>query len=125
MWAFYKCVIWDCCQMPRGQHITKLLSCVRLFVTPWSSLPGSCPWDRPGKKTEVGCHALLQGIFLTQGSNPRLLNCRRIPYPLSRVWGSPEESYALLIIDDKHFDPGNTALPAPAPSAQERWPRLS
>ena len=29
-----------------------------------------CPWDFPGKKTGVGCHALLQGIFLTQGSNP-------------------------------------------------------
>ena len=26
-----------------------------------------CPWDSPGKNTEVGCHALLQRIFLTQG----------------------------------------------------------
>ena len=32
-----------------------------------------CPWDSPGKNTGVGCCALLQGIFLTQGSNPRLL----------------------------------------------------
>ena len=31
-----------------------------------------CPWDSPGKSTGGGCHALLQ-IFLTQGSNPRLL----------------------------------------------------
>ena len=31
-----------------------------------------CPWDFPGKNTGVGCHALLQGIFLTQGSNPHL-----------------------------------------------------
>ena len=31
-----------------------------------------CPWDSPGMNTGVGCHALLQGIFLTQGSNPRL-----------------------------------------------------
>ena len=23
--------------------------------------PGSCPWDFPGKNTEVGCHFLLQG----------------------------------------------------------------
>ena len=29
--------------------------------------------DRGYKNSEVGCHALLQGIFLTQGSNPRLL----------------------------------------------------
>ena len=33
-----------------------------------------CPWDPPGKKTEVGCHALLQGIFLIQGLNPCLLH---------------------------------------------------
>ena len=32
-----------------------------------------CPWDSPGKNPGVGCHALLQGIFPTQGSNPRLL----------------------------------------------------
>ena len=32
-----------------------------------------CPWDFPGKDTGVGCHSLLQRIFLTQGSNPRLL----------------------------------------------------
>ena len=32
------------------------------------SLPGSsCPWNSPGKSTGVGCHVLLQGIFLTQG----------------------------------------------------------
>ena len=30
-------------------------------------------WDSPGKNTGVGCHALLQGIFLTQGLNPCLL----------------------------------------------------
>ena len=30
-------------------------------------------WESPGKSTGVGCHALLQGIFPTQGSNPRLV----------------------------------------------------
>ena len=29
-----------------------------------------CPWDFPGKNTEVGCHSLHQGIFLNQGPNP-------------------------------------------------------
>ena len=24
-----------------------------------------CPWDFPGNNTGVGCHSLLQGIFLT------------------------------------------------------------
>ena len=32
-----------------------------------------CPWDSPGKNTGVGCHALLQGIFPTQGLNLHLL----------------------------------------------------
>ena len=32
-----------------------------------------CPWDSPGKNTGVRCHALLQGILPTEGSNPRLL----------------------------------------------------
>ena len=32
-----------------------------------------CPWDSPGTNTAVGCHALLQGIFLSLGSNPHLL----------------------------------------------------
>ena len=33
-----------------------------------------CPGDSPGKKTGVGCHASLQGIFPTRGSNLRLLH---------------------------------------------------
>ena len=33
-----------------------------------------CPWNFPGKNTGAGCHVLLQGLFLTQGSNPRLLH---------------------------------------------------
>ena len=28
-----------------------------------------CPWDFPVKNTEVGCHTLLQGIFMIQGLN--------------------------------------------------------
>ena len=33
-----------------------------------------CPWDSPGKNTGVGGHALLEGIFPTQGSNLHLLS---------------------------------------------------
>ena len=43
----------------------------------------ACPWDSPGKNTGVGFHSLLQGSFSTQGSNPGLLRCRQILYPLS------------------------------------------
>jgi len=43
------------------------------------SMPGSSVHeDSPGKNTGVGCHALLQGIFPTQGSNPGLWYCRWI-----------------------------------------------
>ena len=41
------------------------------------------PWDSPGRTTGVGSLSLLQGTFLTQGSNPDLLPCRRILYQLS------------------------------------------
>ena len=37
----------------------------------------------PGKNTGVCCHALLQGIFPTQGWNPGLLHCRQIFHRLS------------------------------------------
>ena len=33
----------------------------------------ACPWDSPGKNAGVVCHALLQGIFPTQESNPHHL----------------------------------------------------
>ena len=39
------------------------------------------PWNSPGHG--VGSLSLLQGIFPTQESNPRLLNCRQILYQLS------------------------------------------
>jgi len=39
-----------------------------------------CLWDFPGEDTEVGYHFLLQGIFLTQESNPHLLLGRQILY---------------------------------------------
>ena len=38
------------------------------------------PWDSPGKNTGVGYHFLLQGIFLTQGSNQHLLLGKQILY---------------------------------------------
>ena len=48
------------------------------------SLPGSSVQaDYAGKNIEVGCHALLQGIFLTQELNPSLPHYRQILYHLS------------------------------------------
>ena len=57
----------------------------------------SCPWDSPGKNTGVGCHALLQGIFPTQGLNLGLPHCRRILYHLS-LQGSPVSISKYILI---------------------------
>ena len=51
-----------------------------------------CPWSFPGKNTGMGCHSLLQGIFLTQGSNPGLLHCKQILYHLCHQGGTPSLS---------------------------------
>ena len=42
--------------------------------------------DFPGKNTGVGCCALFQGIFPTQGLNLHLLHCRRIFLPTKPRW---------------------------------------
>ena len=55
------------------------VSVARSCPTPWPRGHPTrllCPWDSPGKKTGVGCHSLLQGIFPTQGLNLGLLHCR-------------------------------------------------
>ena len=54
---------------------------------PMDGSPPGSPFF-PGKNTGVGGHALLQGTFPTQGSNPGLLHCRGILYCLS-YQGSP------------------------------------
>lgn len=60
-----------------------------ILCNPRCSLPGSpVHGGSPGKNTGVGYHALCQGIFPTQGSNPSLLHCRRILYSW-RHQGSP------------------------------------
>ena len=53
-----------------------------------SPLDSSVRGDSPGKNIGVGCHAHLQGIFPTQGSNPCLLYCQADSLPLSHQ-GSP------------------------------------
>ena len=64
-------------------------SCLTLCNPMDCSPPGSSVHgDSPGSNTGVGCHALLQGIFPTQGSHQGLRYCRQILYCLS-LQGSP------------------------------------
>ena len=61
------------------------------FATPWTtcSPPGSSVHGiLQAKNTGVGCHSLLQGIFLTQGLNLGLPHYRQILYCLHHQ-GSP------------------------------------
>ena len=59
-------------------------SCPTLCDPMDCSLPGLLHWwDFSGKNTGVGCHFLLQEIFLTQGLNPGLPQCRQTLYHLS------------------------------------------
>ena len=52
-----------------------MLSCVQLFGTlQTGACQASLSTDFPGKNTGMGCHFLLQGIFLTQGWNLPLLH---------------------------------------------------
>ena len=54
-----------------GSCMLSHFSCVWLCVT-LQTARLLCLWDSSDENTGVGCHALLQGIFPTQGSNPRL-----------------------------------------------------
>ena len=65
-WKWSRSVVSDSLR-PHGLYLTRLLS----------------PWNFPGKNTGVGCHFLLQRIFLTQRSNLGLPHCRQMLYRLS------------------------------------------
>ena len=66
------------------------------------------PWNSSGQNTWVGNLSLLQGIFLTQGSNPAPPHCWRIGYQLSHQ-GSPRTLEWVTIPSPADLPkPGNT-----------------
>ena len=82
-----RCPSWQnsgvlCCMLCLVAH-----SCPAL-CDPMDCSPAGSSVHTPGKNTGVGCHALLQGIFPTQGSNSGLPHYRQILYRLSHQ-GSP------------------------------------
>ena len=66
---FVSCVV--LCSVAQSCQI---LGCPMDCRPPGSSVHG----DSPGKNSEVDCHAILQVIFPTRGSNSGFLHCRRI-----------------------------------------------
>ena len=67
---------------PHGQQLARLL----------------CSRDSPGKNTGRGSHALLQGIFLTQGSNLSLLSLLHW-----QVGSLPPAPPGYILIQNKNF----------------------
>ena len=71
----------------RAAWLSSLPSKARGALTSLSSLFLLIPWRHTTLLRQlllcVGCHAHLQGIFPTQGSNPGLPHCRRIIYCLN------------------------------------------
>ena len=84
-WRFLShLLLWKLSAKPGGGRlVTK--SCLTL-LQPCGLKPAMllCPWDFPGKNTGVGYHFLLQGIILTQGSNP-CLNWKAILYHWAKM----------------------------------------
>ena len=75
--------------LPHWLLLLSRLSHVQLCATLWTTVcQAPLSRDSPGENPGVGCCFLLQGIFLTQESNPGLLHCRQTLYRRSYK-GSP------------------------------------
>ena len=121
--VMYVCEIWTI-KKAEHQRIDTFELCWRRFLrVPWSarrsnqSVPKESesrsivfdslwahgrllhPWDFPGMDTGMDCHFLLQGIFLTQGSNLGLPHCRHTLYHLSHQ-GSPSETETHSVVSN-------------------------
>ena len=82
----------------------------------------ACPWLFPGKNTGVGCHFLLQGIFLTQGSNLCFLYWQVNSLPLSHQ-GSPMVTIDLYKL--KYEQGWECNSPSCCQPCQQLWPSVT
>ena len=76
------------------------------------------PCHFPGRNTGVGCPFLLQGIFLTQESNPALLYCRLYRWSYTESKSRCEQQLLLALSLDVHTSP----LVLPTRGAAKRSP---
>ena len=82
-----------------------------------------CPWNSPGKSTEVGCHFLFQGIILTRRSNPGLPHYRQILYQLNHC--SVQFSHSVVSNSLRPHELQHARPPCPSPTARvypNPWP---
>ena len=66
----------------------QLLSLVRFFATPWTVACQTLSMESSRQEYWSVCHFLLQGIFLTQGSNLHLLHWQVGSLPQSHLGSS-------------------------------------
>ena len=90
------------------------------------SLPvSSVHGDSLGKNTGVGCHALLQGVFSTQGSNPGLNLALQVDSLLTEPPGKPKNTRVGSLplspgdLPNPEIKPGSPALQADSLPAEQ------
>ena len=89
--------------------VCSVAQCVQLFVTLWTVAHQALwPLNFPGKNTGVGCHFLLQGIFLTQGLNPSLLHVLHLQADSLPLEPPGQPIYFLVVYIDNTDDPSQS-----------------
>ena len=87
------------------------------FVAPWTAARQN-PRASPGKNAGVGCHALLQGVFPSQGLNPRLLHLQAGSLP-AEPQGSPFfPSPCNKFSQDTRREEGEDGVVRPSPESE-------
>ena len=88
---------------------------MQLFSRPNGLLPTGlfCPWDFAGKNTGVGCPLVLQGIFLTQGSD---LHRQADSLPLGKPIQALQFSSSVVSDSLRHHEPQHARPPCPSPT---------
>ena len=90
------------------------LTCVKLLATPWT-IAHQAPLSMkfPGKKPGVGCHFLLQGLFLTQGvsciGRQILYYCSTCEAPILLLHHGAEDVYMCGVMIKTYYLPSTMA----------------
>ena len=109
MGSIFSCVLVSGSSCPHGAHQTPL------------------PMGFSRQEYWSGCHALLQGIFLTQESNPRLLHCRRILYHWATMEAHGMKGQPLNACkapfkkEEKRVVVGRTKVTCPGKNVSQNW----
>ena len=96
----------------------KIFLLLLLLLSPSDPMDRSPPALSMGffrKNTGVGCHFFLQGIFQTQGSNPRLFRSksdteRQISYDITYMWNLKKRGYKLIYKIERVTDVKNKLM---------------